>query len=243
MTALTARVPKELSRRLPKQIARYLPKQVTFSLPSYRDVQLPTQRQLTAALPTQRQVQALLPAAPLFSRGVNRYAWPAGLILGLAAAFVIARRARTGPSGRTVGDVMIDDVLTIDASEPLWKAAQMMRDGNVGVLPVVEEGKLRGIVTDRDLVIRGLAAGTEPSGMRVGDCATWDIVCARADSPVEEAMEVMAECQVGRLPVVDIDNHVIGIVTLSSLALRARKKDDALETAQEVSKRSARAAA
>src|SRR5438094_729884 len=153
----------------------------------------------------------------------NSYALPAGILAASAAttALLLARRARGGR--RTVGDVMVDDVLTIDASAPLWKAAQLMRDGNVGVLPVVEDGRLRGIVTDRDLVIRGLAEGADPSGMRVGDCASWDIVCARADSPVEEAMEVMAECQIGRLPVVDGDSRVVGIVTLSSLALRGKK--------------------
>jgi CBS domain-containing protein len=173
---------------------------------------------------------------------MNGYALPAGVIAASAAAAAVIFRRRARASGRTIGDVMVDDVLTVDASAPLWKAAQLMRDGNVGVLPVVENGKLRGIVTDRDLVIRGLAEGADPTGMHVGDCATWDIVCARSESPVEEAMEVMAECQIGRLPVVDRDSHVVGIVTLSSLALRSRKKDDALVTAQEVSKRSARSA-
>jgi CBS domain-containing protein len=115
-----------------------------------------------------------------------------------------------------------------------------MRDGNVGVLPVVEHGRLRGILTDRDIVVRAIADGAAPSDTRVGDCATWDIVCARPESTVDEAMEVMADCQIGRLPVVDTDNRVIGIVTLSSLALRSRKQGDALETAQQVSKRSAR---
>jgi CBS domain-containing protein len=224
MTALTARVPKQLSRYLPKSFSRYLPKHVTISLPTHADLSLPKQMKMSVP------------------KDVNRYALPAGLLAAAAAiAFFFRQRARA--SGRTVGDVMIDDVLTVDASAALWKAAQLMRDGNVGVLPVVEDGKLRGIVTDRDLVIRGLAEGADPTGMRVGDCATWDIVCARAESPVEEAMEVMAECQIGRLPVVDADNRVIGIMTLSSLALRSRKKEDALETAQEVSRRSARAAA
>jgi CBS domain-containing protein len=166
------------------------------------------------------------------------YSVPAVLAAAIAGAMVWRRRA----SGRTVGDVMVDDVLTVDASAPLSRAAQLMRDGNVGVLPVVEDGKLRGIVTDRDLVVRGMADGADPMSMRVGDCATWDIVCARRDSPVEEAMEVMAECQIGRLPIVDTDNRVVGIVTLSSLALRSRRQNDALDTAQEVSRRSARVA-
>lgn len=117
-----------------------------------------------------------------------------------------------------------------------------MREGNVGVLPVVENGRLRGVVTDRDIVVRGIAEGAVPAMTPVGECTSWDIVCARADSPIDEAMEVMGECQVGRLPVVDSDNRVIGIVTLSSLALRSPAQEEALEAAQEVSKRSARAA-
>ncbi len=168
----------------------------------------------------------------------------AGLVAASAAAILVqhARAANGRASGRKVKDVMIDDVLTVDASDTLVEAARRMRDGNVGVLPVVEDGRLRGIVTDRDLVVRAMADGFDASTTHVGDCATWDLVCARPNSSVDEAMEVMAECQIGRLPVVDAENHIVGIVTLSSLALRSRKKDNALETAQAVSKRSARVA-
>jgi len=169
---------------------------------------------------------------------------PAGLLAAstaAAAAYLLRGRARAS-TGRFVRDVMVRDVMTIDANATLQEAAQMMRDGNVGVLPVVENGQLRGIVTDRDLVVRGMAAGAGPAMSRVAECATWNIVCAREDSSLDEAMEVMADSQIGRLPIVDADNRVIGIVTLSSLALRSPKQADALETAQEVSKRSARIA-
>ena len=178
----------------------------------------------------------------------NTSSWPVLLPAGLlaastaaTAAIFLTRRSRDAGQARNVRDVMIDDVLTIDASATLADAARTMRDGNVGVLPVVEHGRLRGVITDRDIVVRAIADGAQPAETRVGDCATWDIVCARADSTIDEAMEVMADCQIGRLPVVDGDNRVIGIVTLSSLALRSRKQDNALETAQQVSKRSARA--
>ena len=183
-------------------------------------------------------------------RGLTRNSatWPVLLPAGLLAASTAAtaamywsRRARDSAQARTVRDVMIDDVLTVDASATLTEAARAMRDGNVGVLPVVEHGRLRGVITDRDIVIRAVA-DVLPADTRVGDCATWDIVCARPESTIDEAMEVMADCQIGRLPVVDADNKVIGIVTLSSLALRSRKQDDALETAQQVSKRSSRIA-
>jgi CBS domain-containing protein len=137
---------------------------------------------------------------------------------------------------------MIDDVLTIDASATVLEAAQRMRDANVGVLPVVDDGVLHGIITDRDLVVRAMADGVDPALTRVAECATWDIICAQAESSLEDAMEVMADSRIGRLPVVDADNRVIGILTLSSLALRSSRQGEALETAQEVSKRSARAA-
>ena len=185
----------------------------------------------------------------------NGFTFPASLLAASAAAaaatayFMQGRSSERRPSARrtafhgmTVGDVMVDDVLTIDAGEPLLQAAQLMREGNVGVLPVVSEGRLRGIITDRDIVVRGIAEGAVPGMTKVGECASWDIVCARRDSSIEDAMEVMSDCQIGRLPVVNHDNQVIGIVTLSSLALRSSAKGEALETAQEVSKRSSRAA-
>lgn len=189
-----------------------------------------------------KALRARLPQ--ILGRRRNRFVLPAaGLAASAAAALAVAYTWRSRSSDRReVREVMINDVLTIDADATLVQAAQLMRDGNVGVLPVVEDGQLRGIVTDRDLVIRGMADGAVPSMTRVAECATWDIVCARANSSIQEAMEVMADSQIGRLPVVDEDNRVIGILTLSSLALRSHQQDDALETAQEVSKRSARAA-
>ena len=170
--------------------------------------------------------------------------WPVGVLAGGAAAiaaFVMRRSEDDGPLP-LVKDVMVNEVITLDSTATLLEAAKRMRDGNVGVLPVIEDGRLRGIVTDRDLVVRGMAEGVDPSTTRIGECATWNIVCAQAESSLDEAMEVMADSQIGRLPVVDGENRVIGMLTLSSLALRSSKRQGALTTAQEVSKRSSRAA-
>jgi CBS domain-containing protein len=168
--------------------------------------------------------------------------------LGLAAAAsvvlvpVLSRRLKRmgGRHGRKVREVMIPDVLTVDGSVTVTEAAQKMQSANVGVLPVVEQGVLRGLVTDRDLVVRALARGADPATTPVAECATRDIVCARPDTTIDEAREVMADYQVGRLPVVDEANHVVGIVTLGSLALRSKGGDETLRTATEVSRRSAR---
>ena len=142
----------------------------------------------------------------------------------------------------TVKDVMIQDVVTIDAGATLLQAAEMMRDANVGMLPVMEGDVLRGIVTDRDLVIRAMTRDVRPSEAFVGDCLTEPPRCAEPDWSLDEAMEEMARQQVGRLPIVDAAGRVLGVVTLSSLALRSPKQQEALETAQEVSRRSARVA-
>ncbi|HEY3066429.1 MAG TPA: CBS domain-containing protein [Methylomirabilota bacterium] len=144
--------------------------------------------------------------------------------------------------GRTVKDVMIRDVVTIDALATVLQTAERMRDANVGMLPVMENDKLRGIVTDRDLVIRAMTRDVRPSDVRVGDCLSEPPRCAGPDWSLEEAMEEMARQQVGRLPVLDAGERIIGVVTLSSLALRSPKKQETLETAQEVSRRSAKIA-
>jgi CBS domain-containing protein len=165
--------------------------------------------------------------------------WLGAALIGGVAVSMLSRRALPF-GGRRVADVMVRDVLTIDASSMLAEAAQMMRDGNVGVLPVVERGRLRGLLTDRDLVVRAMARNMDAAATPVRYVASEDLACARPEWDVEDAMRVMADCQVGRLPVVDDDERVVGIVTLSSLALRSREERDALHAAQQVSRRSAR---
>jgi predicted transcriptional regulator len=169
------------------------------------------------------------------------YLWLGVAVVGAFVATAIARdRIPMMRMGRRVRDVMVKHVVTVDASATLQEAAQKMRESNVGVLPVVEGGRLRGIITDRDLVVRGLARGMDATTTQVRHIATEDLASARPDWDVEDALEVMSGCQVGRLPVVDDDDRVIGIVTLSSLALRSREHRETLDTAREVSRRSAR---
>lgn len=175
------------------------------------------------------------------------YFWAAGplLLAGLAAAgglLLSGRGMMFGLGGRRLEDVMVKDLTTIDAGATIMDAAQRMRDANVGVLPVVEGGRLRGVLTDRDIVIRAVSRGVNPSSARVSECLSENLVTGQPDWSVDEAMRVMSARQIGRLPVVDGSGRLVGMVTLSSLALRGRDQDEALETAQEVSRRSARIA-
>ena len=141
---------------------------------------------------------------------------------------------------RSVRDVMIKEVVSIDPSASLTDAARKMDDANVGMLPVVEDGKVLGVITDRDIVIRAAAREADPASTAVGDCLSGDAIVAHPEWTTDRAMQTMAQAQVGRLPVLDDEERLVGVVTLSSMAFRAPDKNEALETAQQVSKRSAR---
>jgi CBS domain-containing protein len=138
---------------------------------------------------------------------------------------------------------MVADVVTIDPSSSLAAAARAMREANVGMLPVVDRDRVVGIITDRDIVVRAVAGGADPATTRVGQCLSDGVIPAHPDWWTEQAIVTMAQAQVGRLPVLDDDDRLVGVVTLSSMAFRSREKDVALEAAQEVSRRSAREAA
>src|SRR5687768_1979593 len=160
----------------------------------------------------------------------------AAVVAGLVLA--LPRATRGWLRGRKVQDVMTTSVTSIDASSSLMDAAEMMRQANIGVLPVVgSDGKVQGVITDRDLVVRAMARGADARTTHVGECQTRHVVCARPEWSLAEAMERMAECQVGRLPVVDDGDRLLGIVTLGSLALRSGQEERTLETAKEVSRR------
>jgi CBS domain-containing protein len=154
-----------------------------------------------------------------------------------------ASRAKRGGGSKKVGDVMVTDVITVEPSASLMDAARIMDTENVGMLPVVADGRVLGVITDRDIVVRAISRGANPSGTTVHECLTPRVHLARGDWSTDEAMKTMGEAQIGRLPVVDENERLIGVVTLSSMAFRAADKGEALETAQEVSRRSSRSVA
>jgi CBS domain-containing protein len=194
-------------------------------------------RRFTNTTTEPRPLLRLVRRSPAPARETSRLGWFVVAALAAPLAMMMLRRARRG--GR-VEDVMVEDVVTIDGGATLGEAAQRMRDANVGILPVIEDGRVRGVITDRDLVVRGMARGLDPARAHVTEAATRNPVCARPEWSLDRALRVMADEQVGRLPVCDADERVVGMVTLSSVALRAREDEEALETAQQVSRRSAR---
>ena len=148
-----------------------------------------------------------------------------------------------GRSDRNVRDIMVKEVVTIEPSASLTDAARAMEDANIGMLPVVQDGKVLGVITNRDIVVRAVARDADPASTAVGACLSINAIVAHPDWTPERAMQTMAQAQVGRLPVLDDEDRLVGVVTLSSMAFRAPEKGEALEAAQEVSRRSAKRSA
>jgi len=132
-----------------------------------------------------------------------------------------------------VADIMTRSIATVQREETLQAAARRMREMDVGWLPVLDGKALVGMVTDRDIAVRGVADGMVAQESRVADVMTADVVWCRADDSVEEIMAEMGDAQVRRLPVLDTNNEVVGVVALGDLATRQSAHTD--ETLREIS--------
>jgi CBS domain-containing protein len=121
--------------------------------------------------------------------------------------------------GQQIADVMTKNPYGVTTSASLNEAARMMRDQEIGdVLVMRADGTLCGLVTDRDLVVRGLAEGLDPGSASVEEVCNHDPVTLSSDQPVEEAVSVMRQYNIRRLPIVDGEN-LVGIVSLGDLAI------------------------
>ena len=119
----------------------------------------------------------------------------------------------------TVGSVMTRRPVTLQATAPVVEAARAMREADIGDVIVLEHDRIAGILTDRDIVVRGLAEGRDLRHTAVGDICSRVLTTVSDDSSVEDAIKLMREKAVRRLPVVAGDQP-IGVVSLGDLALK-----------------------
>jgi CBS domain-containing protein len=117
---------------------------------------------------------------------------------------------------KTVKDGMSTSPRAIEPSTPIQEVARLMRDENVGSLPIVESGRLVGIITDRDTVVRAVAEGRFDAS--AGDIASREIVTVDPQQPLAEAARLMAEHQVRRLPVTEEDGRLVGMLAQADIA-------------------------
>jgi CBS domain-containing protein len=134
---------------------------------------------------------------------------------------------------KKVREAMSRDPRSVGESTSVQEAARMMKEQDVGSLPVVEDERLVGIVTDRDIVIRGVAVRSDVSSLSVMDVASHGVTTVAPDQDLDEALRLMAQEQVRRLPVVDGD-RLVGILAQADVA-REGDEERVGETVEQIS--------
>ena len=147
--------------------------------------------------------------------------------------------AETSANSRLrASEIMTKNVRTATRDLSLRDVASMMRDGDMGAVPVVDGGKLIGIVTDRDIVVRSVAEGRDAS-TPVGEAMTTEIHSVKPDDFVFEAIRLMGDKQVRRIPVVGESGELAGIIAMADIALETEDQREIAETLEEISSGSA----
>ena len=132
-------------------------------------------------------------------------------------------------------DLMSRDVKVINPDMTIRDAAKKMRDGDFGMMPVAEGDRMIGTISDRDIVIRAVAEG-KGNDSKVRDVMSEGIVWAYVDESVEQAVKIMSERQVRRLPVVDRHKRLVGIIALGDFAVERSEIQPAAQALSEISK-------
>ena len=127
--------------------------------------------------------------------------------------------------GTKVREVMTDSPRCVTPETLVSEAARLMKSEDVGSLPILDGERLTGIVTDRDIVLQAVAEEKDPRGMPVREVASRDLVTVGQDEDLSEALKRMASHQIRRIPVVDEDDRLVGIVTQADVAREAKDKD------------------
>lgn len=135
---------------------------------------------------------------------------------------------------RRCREIMTSSVKTASREMSLAAVARLMRDGDMGALPVVEGERLVGIVTDRDIVVRAIAEGKDYS-TAIGDVMTTEIYSVKPDDYVFEAIRLMGDKQVRRVPITDEAGALVGIIAMADVALETEDQREIAETLEEIS--------
>ena len=135
---------------------------------------------------------------------------------------------------RRCREIMTGNVKMASREMSLQEVARLMREGDMGAMPVVEDNKLVGIVTDRDIVVRAIAEGKDVS-TKIGDVMTTEIFSVKPDDFVFEAIRLMGDKQVRRIPVITENGELAGIIAMADIALEMEDEREIAETLEEIS--------
>ena len=146
----------------------------------------------------------------------------------------MSEKAFSENARRRCREIMTRNVKTASREMTLREVATLMRDGDMGAMPVVEDGKLVGIVTDRDIVVRAIADGKDAS-TAIGDVMTTEVFAARENDFVFEAIRLMGDRQVRRVPIINDAGELVGIIAMADVALETEDEREIAETLEEIS--------
>jgi CBS domain-containing protein len=130
-------------------------------------------------------------------------------------------------------DIMATDIAYVTLEDNVFEAASLMRDHDIGMVPVVDQGMLRGVITDRDLVVRGIAE-KRPNSSTVSEVMSSRLIYGTPDMSVDEAAKLMADAQVRRLPVVE-NERLVGVISLGDIAVHTPSQNEASAALHEIS--------
>ncbi|NOU95243.1 CBS domain-containing protein [Paenibacillus sp. LMG 31456] len=139
-------------------------------------------------------------------------------------------------NAKKIKEIMTKDCATVTLKDNVYEVAVKMKQEDTGFIPVVDGKKLIGVITDRDLVIRGFAAKKEGSTAVAEVMSSNQITSATPETTVDEAAKLMASQQIRRLPVVE-NGELVGIVSIGDLAVRSNFEDEAGEALSEISEK------
>jgi CBS domain-containing protein len=123
--------------------------------------------------------------------------------------------------GKSIRDLMTSNPQKLESGSSVMEAARLMRDKDAGIVPIVEGDRLVGTITDRDITIRVVAEGKDPESTTVGEISSRELVTIDPQQSLDEALRLMARHQVRRLPVVEEDGKLVGIVAQADVAKHA----------------------
>lgn len=138
----------------------------------------------------------------------------------------------------TARDIMSSNVKSVSADTTLREVAQIMKDQDSGIVPVIDEDRrLLGVITDRDLVVRALATNKDPRDVRARDVMSSDIEAVTPDEEIRDVLDLMGDKQVRRVPVVDRDDRLLGIISIGDIATRADNDQELQDAFARISSR------
>lgn len=133
-----------------------------------------------------------------------------------------------------IKEIMSKDVACLNPEDSIEKAAQLMKQYNVGSIPVCSNNMVTGIVTDRDIALRSVASGQDSGQRKVSDIMTSNPIVGNPEMDVHDAAKIMSEKQVRRLPIVE-NNTLVGIVSLGDISLEPILSDNAQDALKSIS--------